>query len=684
MRWPTLSSSHLPLLVISALVACTPRNTGPADVDAGTDVPADLGSTKDAQVADVQTADAQAADAQTADDAPDAPAVDAPDAPDPDVVAVDAPDVVTADVPPLSCRSDRDCSSRAQVCEVGLGLCVDCVSMADCPLTEVCANNRCVPPPPPCASDRECSARMQVCNVTRRACVDCNSDVDCGVGRNCNPDGNCVAQTCSPGAVSCADETTRRVCSPDGRMFTSTPCPSVTNGVSRCTDGACSPTCNAGFADCDGNAANGCEVSLGSNVSHCGACNNRCPSDGGAPGCVAGGCTLTCSAGRGDCDGSSANGCETNTASNNSHCGVCGRVCGAGQTCSSGVCAATTCPTGQSLCGGVCVDINNSVAQCGACGRACVTPGGTPACVGGNCVVAACSTGTGDCDGLAANGCETDVRSSTTHCGACGRACGAGGVCAAGTCACGPGLTLCDGRCVNLLTDNSHCAACGNACAPGTTCGGTGCVCGGGTINCDGICTDLLTNPAHCGGCGRACAAGQSCQAGACVSNPCSTGLTLCGAGNCRDLTRDAAHCGACNRACTAGQTCQSSVCVGSTLRFNLTWNVRSDLDLSVVTPTGALIYYGARSVGGGVLGEDSMTTGPEQITWSGTPASGTYYVCVIPYSLPSGPVSYTLQAFRGATLERTVSRSYSTMSASPSTERCSATSPYRVLDFVY
>lgn len=177
------------------------------------------------------------------------------------------------------------------------------------------------------------------------------------------------------------------------------------------------------------------------------------------------------------------------------------------------------------------------------------------------------------------------------------------------------------------------------------------------------------------------CATGQSCQSGVCVSNPCSTGLTLCGPSNCRNLTNDAAHCGACSRACAAGQTCQSSVCVGATMRFSLSWNATADLDIAVVTPSGLVISYSILSAGGGVHGGDSMITGPEQVTWASTPPPGTYIVCVIPYRVTTA-TGYTLQAFRGATLATTRTGTHSTVA--PSGSVCSATSPYRVLDFVY
>jgi len=35
--------------------------------------------------------------------------------------------------------------------------------------------------------------------------------------------------------------------------------------------------CNAGYANCDGNQANGCEVNLTSDSNNCGACGNVCP-----------------------------------------------------------------------------------------------------------------------------------------------------------------------------------------------------------------------------------------------------------------------------------------------------------------------------------------------------------------------------------------------------------------------
>lgn len=52
----------------------------------------------------------------------------------------------------------------------------------------------------------------------------------------------------------------------------------------------------------------------------------------------------------------------------------------------------------------------------------------------GPCTVTACDAGFADCDGVAANGCEANLRSDAGSCGACGVSCGAGGTCTAGVC----------------------------------------------------------------------------------------------------------------------------------------------------------------------------------------------------------------------------------------------------------
>ncbi|WP_437316803.1 hypothetical protein [Sorangium sp. So ce385] len=97
--------------------------------------------------------------------------------------------------------------------------------------------------------------------------------------------------------------------------------------------------CPEGFADCDGDAENGCEAALMTSVESCGACGARCAGgDGAAALCSAGACALACDAGRADCDGDAENGCEARVAEDPRHCGACGVTCA--DACWNGTCDA--------------------------------------------------------------------------------------------------------------------------------------------------------------------------------------------------------------------------------------------------------------------------------------------------------------------------------------------------------
>ncbi|HZI13294.1 MAG TPA: MXAN_6577-like cysteine-rich protein [Myxococcus sp.] len=112
-----------------------------------------------------------------------------------------------------------------------------------------------------------------------------------------------------------------------------------------------------------------------------------------------------------------------------------------------------------------------------------------------------------------------DLGGDTANCGACGEACGAGQVCQAGTCACGPGTESCAGACVATQTDPAHCGACGSPCAAGRVCEAGTCRegCSAGTVRCGDSCVDARTDARHCGGCGTVCPDVQTCYAGRCA-----------------------------------------------------------------------------------------------------------------------------------------------------------------------
>ena len=218
-------------------------------------------------------------------------------------------------------------------------------------------------------------------------CGACNNH--CASGETCQA-GTCGGGECAPGFADC-DGVATNGC--EASLATVQNCGACGNacsnshGTTSCTaGGTCQPTCSAGFGDCDGVAANGCEASLAT-VQNCGACGNVCSNSHGTTNCSAAGtCQPTCSAGFGNCDGAAANGCETSLTTSNANCGACGVVCGPGSSC-----------------------------QAGSCGPL------------------ACTPGLGDCDLNPGNGCETSL-TTNANCGACGVVCGPGLSCQAGSC----------------------------------------------------------------------------------------------------------------------------------------------------------------------------------------------------------------------------------------------------------
>ena len=64
-----------------------------------------------------------------------------------------------------------------------------------------------------------------------------------------------------------------------------------------CSKGLCGFECEAGYADCNGTPADGCEVDLRIHPANCGACGNACDIAGGQP-CIEGKClTAACDGG---------------------------------------------------------------------------------------------------------------------------------------------------------------------------------------------------------------------------------------------------------------------------------------------------------------------------------------------------------------------------------------------------
>ncbi len=419
-----------------------------------------------------------------------------------------------------------------------------------------------------CETSLKTLTNCGACNVT---CALANATESCASG-------TCTLVACDPGFGDC-DGNTANGCeintnsSPAHCGDCGTAC-DATNGTATCTAGSCGITCNTGFANCDGNVANGCETNLGTNPSNCGGCGNVCNSTNGTAGCANGSCTITCNLGYGNCDGNAANGCETSTSANLSNCGACGNVCSSingAATCSSGACG-IVCYLGFGNCDN---DLANGCESnfltdsnhCGSCLMACNLPHAISACSSGACAVAGCTSGWADCDGLPANGCEVSIATSTSNCGACGNVCGSTNgtaTCTSGTCGitCNAGWGDCDGLSsngceTNTDTSTSSCGSCGNAC-PTILHGTAAClvgVCGVGT-----------------------CDAGYHESGGQCIANVevCGNGIDddLDGRIDCSDsdCLTDPSCAGMCMEAATIGcdtvLTGQSNGAPGSTQRI--------------------------------------------------------------------------------------------------------------------
>jgi hypothetical protein len=79
-------------------------------------------------------------------------------------------------------------------------------------------------------------------------------------------------------------------------------------------------------------------------MANCGACGNVCPAAAAnqTAACAAGSCSLVCNAGFVNCDGQAANGCESDPQTDPNNCGSCGVVCPAPKS-GPAVCAAGQC-----------------------------------------------------------------------------------------------------------------------------------------------------------------------------------------------------------------------------------------------------------------------------------------------------------------------------------------------------
>lgn len=338
----------------------------------------------------------------------------------------------------------------------------------------------------------DCDGRLENgCETSLRTLNDCGGcNVSCsfdGAEASCD-DGSCRQVGCAAGFGDCGNGciSLAQDAANCGACGNSCPAGSMCSG-GRCT----SVPCSAGTADCDGAASNACEADL-TRAESCGSCDVSCgPYANASPGCAAGKCVLAgCAPGFADCDKQRDNGCEVNVGQVAS-CGACGNDCSAlahvvSAQCTQGACANLLCASGWGNCDGIvsngCEQPLNTNAHCGSCSGTCKPSNGTGSCQSGTCTISACASGYDDCNAKVSDGCEASLTANSS-CGTCGTTCASGTTCQSGGCSCTAGSCpsgrdCCNGSCVDTsgfclyvpcfpghARDPNNCGGCGRTCS---------------------------------------------------------------------------------------------------------------------------------------------------------------------------------------------------------------------------
>jgi hypothetical protein len=222
--------------------------------------------------------------------------------------------------------------------------------------------------------------------------VDFPNEPDGSVADAGSPD---ATVTCMPPTVSCGGVCRSVQTDPVNCGSCGTVCPTPPNtGGPVCMGGMCAAgPCTPGFANCNGIAMDGCETNTINNPTNCGGCGIVCPMRPNTTGsvCAMGACGITgCVPGFANCNGNATDGCEANVQIDLNNCGACGNTCGVrpnttGSVCAMGACTIGACTPGFANCNGAFADgcevnLQNDVNNCGGCGQHCMM-----ACVMGVC-----------------------------------------------------------------------------------------------------------------------------------------------------------------------------------------------------------------------------------------------------------------------------------------------------------
>ncbi len=384
-------------------------------------------------------------------------------------------------------------------------------------LSNACVDGECV-----CGNEPECSGGETCCRgegggATR--CIDTDTDpLHCGA---CDeacliPLNPCLSVECQGGQcveVGAADGTPCELEGDPGVCCAAGSSVTCVVGTECCSNAQC----DSGEACCEGQC-----IDVEDDPNNCGGCDvicltptNPCLTNE----CIEGGCV----------DGTLSDGTECAFVDDT---GVC---CASGgtSTCVFGAecCTDAQCGTGQSCCGGQCLNTQTDFDRCGSCTNQCPATK-ADACVGGDCVCGEepeCNGNQTCCPGEGGNPASClNLNNDTLNCGACGFACLIPtNPCLAVECQ--------EGGCVEVPVLNGSACAVGEVggicCASGETSAcivGAECcdssVCEATEACCENQCIDVQDNFDNCGECGNSCTDSvNQCFHRDCVQGECQT-----------------------------------------------------------------------------------------------------------------------------------------------------------------
>lgn len=128
-------------------------------------------------------------------------------------------------------------------------------------------------------------------------------------------------------------------------------CEGAENADAGCVDSHCALDCHDGWGDCNELFEDGCEHDVTEDVDNCGRCGHACTRRLNAePRCVAGECRYRCLEGYADCNLDSVDGCEVRTDRDVDNCGECSSPCLVeGDLCVFGACVAPPFPADDAV-----------------------------------------------------------------------------------------------------------------------------------------------------------------------------------------------------------------------------------------------------------------------------------------------------------------------------------------------